>query len=265
MLDFKPYTRRILKILKGRRFLTVIGAIIGLFVLVNYILLPAYVRHGGTLTVPDVTGMPFDSARAILDEKGLQTIQAETRPDPENAVGNVINQNPGPGVVVKHGRRIYLTISGGETQVLVPSLRGRSTRDAKFALERFGLKLGGIGYATSSNFPENTIIEQSIAPESGVSRGTVVNITVSRGREMRQIEVPQLVGKSTTEAEKLLLAGHLKVGNISFQPSFDLLPNTVVDQFPRAGEMVNEGQPVDLFIVKAGKPTEEIQPPRGQH
>jgi beta-lactam-binding protein with PASTA domain len=53
----------------------------------------------------------------------------------------------------------------------------------------------------------------------------------------------------------------LKVGNITFQSSFDLLPNTVVDQFPRAGEMVNEDQAVDLFVVKAGKPAEEIQAP----
>ncbi len=265
MPDFRPYLQRVLRILKGKRFLTVVGGIIGLFVLMNYILLPAYVRHGGTLTVPDVTGVPFDTARAMIDGSGLQTIQAETRPDPDHPSGTVINQNPQAGAVVKHGRRVYLTISGGEAQVLVPSLRGRSTRDAKFALERYGLKLGGINYATSGNFPENTIIEQSIAAESRVSRGTVVNITVSRGQEMHQIQVPQLVGKSTTEAEKLLLSARLKVGNISFQPSFDLLPNTVVDQFPRSGEMVNEGQAVDLFIVKAGKPAEEIQAPKHPH
>ena len=71
--------------------------------------------------------------------------------------------------------------------------------------------------------------------------------------------------REETEAEKLLIGARLKVGNISFQPSFDLLPNTVVDQYPRAGEMVNGGQAVDLFIVKAGKPTEEIQAPKNEH
>jgi len=261
MLDLKPITQRILRLVKGRSFLTVVGTILGLFILFNYILLPAYVRHGGTLTVPDVSGMLFDSARTVLDGGGLQTIQAETRPDPDHPPGTVINQNPQGGAVVKHGRRVYLTISGGEAQVAVPSLRGRSTRDAKFALERFGLKLGGINYATSDRFPENTIMEQSISPDSRVSRGTVVSVTVSSGRELRQIEVPQLAGKSTTEAEKLLMNARLKVGNITFQSSFDLLPNTVVDQFPRAGEMVNEDQAVDLFVVKAGKPAEEIQAP----
>jgi serine/threonine-protein kinase len=264
MTDLEKVLQRIPRFLRSRTFLRVAGSLIGVFVLVNYILLPAYVRHGGTLAVPNVTGIPFDTARTMLDENGFQAIQAETRPDPDDPVGTVINQNPQAGALVKHGRRVYLTISGGEAQVSVPSLRGRSTRDAKFALERYGLKLGGISYAASSNFPENTIMEQSVSPESRVNRGAVVNVTVSRGRELQQIEVPQVVGKSTTEAEKLLLSARLKVGNITFQPSFDLLPNTVVDQFPRRGDMVNEGQAVDLFIVKAGKPTEEIQTPNHQ-
>jgi beta-lactam-binding protein with PASTA domain len=262
MVKFDKIVQRIPRFLTGRKFLIATGSIVGLFVLMNYIVLPAYVWHGGTLTVPNITGMPFDSARALLDDAGLQTVQSDTRPDPDYPLGTVINQNPQTGAVVKHGRRVYLTLSGGEAQVLVPSLRGRSTRDAKFALERYGLKLGGISFAASGDFPENTIIEQSISPEAKVNRGTVVNVTVSRGPENHQIEVPQLVGKSTTEAERLLLSAHLKVGNITFQSSFDLLPNTVVDQFPRAGEMVNEDQAVDLFIVKAGKPTEEIAVPK---
>lgn len=262
MPSFQSYQRRLFRFLKGKRFLTIVGIFVGLFILFNYILLPAYVRHGGTLSVPDVVGVKLEDAVTKIEEAGLQAVQADSRPDPERPMGTVINQNPGPGSVVKHGRRVYLTISGGEIQVAVPSLRGRSTRDAKFALERYGLKLGSITYASSRSFPENTIMEQSVQPDARVSKGTVVNITVSRGPEVKQIEVPQLVGKSTTEAEKLLMSARLKVGNITFQPSFDLLPNTVVDQFPRAGEMVNEGQAVDLFVVKAGKPAEEIQAPK---
>jgi beta-lactam-binding protein with PASTA domain len=52
------------------------------------------------------------------------------------------------------------------------------------------------------------------------------------------------------------------VGNITYQLSYELIPNTVVEQFPRAGETVTGGQKVDLFVVKVGRPTEEIQVPR---
>jgi len=65
--------------------------------------------------------------------------------------------------MVKHGRRVYLTLSGGEVMAIVPQLRGRSMRDAKFALERYGLQLGSISFEPSTLYPENTIVAQSFS------------------------------------------------------------------------------------------------------
>ncbi len=254
--------RFLLRVITGKKFLYTAGTIVGLFVLLNYIALPLYVHQGRTLNVPRVIGTPLSDAKRMLDSAGLQPIEAETRPDPTMAAGTVTNQNPLPEAVVKTGRRVYLTISGGEIQVSVPLLRGRSTREAKFALERYGLKLGGISYGISDTFPENTIMGQSVPPDTRVPRGTVVGVSVSKGRAQEQAQVPTLTGKSLTEAEKMLQAAGLKVGNITYQPSFDLLPNTVVDQFPRPGEPIGAGQNVDLFVVGTGKPSEEIQSPK---
>lgn len=134
-------------------------------------------------------------------------------------------------------------------------------RDAKFALERFGLKLGGVTFEPSSQYPENTIVAQSVPAESNIARGSRVAISVSSGSSGGGATVPNVVGRTATEAEKILAASGLSVGNITTQPSYELIPNTVVEQFPRAGESVLAGQKVDLFIVKGGKPTEEIQVP----
>jgi beta-lactam-binding protein with PASTA domain len=245
----------------GKNFLVTAGIIIGLFVLVNYIVLPLYVSHAGRVTVPPVVGMSRDSAVQVLELAGLRVVDAETRPDPTYPPGVVVQQNPLGEAVVKEGRRVYLTLSGGEVQVVVPSLRGRSLRDARFALERFGLKLGGVGYDTSDTFPENTIIAQSIQADAHVSRGTEVHITVSQGRSTSDIRVPLVIGKTLGEATKLIEEARLHVGTISYQQSFDLVPNTVVDQFPRPGETPAPGQGVDLFVVKTGRPNEEIEIP----
>ena len=253
--------RRLLAILTSKKLLYTIGTLIGLFFLFNSILLPLYVDHGDVLLVPKVTGMPADEAHRVLSGAGLQAVDAETHPDLQVPLGGVIIQNPAAGAKVKHGRRVYLTISGGDVYVTVPQLRGRSTRDAKFALERNGLRLGTVNYATSDAYPENTIVEQSAPAEGKIAKGSAVNITVSRGKMLEETTVPMLVGKTVTEAEKILVAAGLKVGNITYQLSFDLIPNTVVEQFPRAGDPVQQGQAVDLFVVKIGKPTEEIQTP----
>ena len=262
MVMIKRFLRRLFAFVTRKRFLFTVGTIAGLFILFNYILLPAYVNHGSTLYVPKVVGLSLEEARKALDSIGLQAVESDTRPDPLQPLGIVINQNPQPQAVVKLGRRIYLTMSGGEVLVTVPLLRGRSTRDARFALERYGLKLGTVTYSTSEAFPENTIMDQSVQADSKLPKGSTVGITVSRGKILQESTVPQLIGKTVTEAEKLLLEAGLKVGNITYQPSFDLLPNTVVQQYPRAGEPVPQGRAVDLFVVKVGKPTEEIQVPK---
>jgi beta-lactam-binding protein with PASTA domain len=246
-----------------RKLSIVAGAALGLFLLLNNVVLPFYVYHGGTQSVPSVSGLPIAEARAQLEGAGLQPVEADTRPDPDRPPGTVIYQNPVPQSLVKHGRRVYLTVSGGEAIVLVPQLRGRSMRDAKFALERNGLQLGSMNFEPSTLYPENTIVAQSLSADSRIARGARVNITVSSGGGSGTgMSVPNIVGKTVNEAEKILQAQGLNVGNITYQLSYELIPNTVVEQFPRAGETVTGGQKIDLFVVKVGRPTEEIQVPR---
>jgi beta-lactam-binding protein with PASTA domain len=246
-----------------RKLAIAAGAALAIFLLLNDVALPLYVSHGGTQSVPSVSGLPIADARAQLEAAGLQPVEADTRPDPDRPSGTVIYQNPAPPALVKHGRRVYLTVSGGEALVPVPQLRGRSMRDAKFALERNGLQLGSMNFEPSTLYPENTIVAQSLSAESRIGRGTRVNITVSSGGGSGTgISVPNIVGRTVNEAEKILQAQGLNVGNITYQLSYELIPNTVVEQFPRAGETVTGGQKVDLFVVKVGRPTEEIQVPR---
>lgn len=245
----------------ARRLLVAGGILIGLFVLVNYIVLPLYVNHAGRVTVPAVVGMQKEEAFKVIEDAGLRVVEAGTRPDPEHPLGVIVQQNPAGSVVVKEGRRIYLTVSGGEVQVLVPSLRGRSLRDARFALERNGLRLGGVGFDTSDTYPENTIIAQSVGADSRVSRGTTVNITVSKGRRLSASEVPLVIGRTLGEAESILDAAGLRIGVVTYQQSFDLVPNTVVDQYPRPGDILGAGQAIDLFVIKTGKPAEEFATP----
>jgi serine/threonine-protein kinase len=121
--------------------------------------------------------------------------------------------------------------------------------------------MGTVNYATSPTYPENTIIEQTVQANTKVSRGTLVSVTVSRGMMTDEIAVPEVLGKTITEAKTILTQKGLKLGNVTYHFSDNLLPNTVVDQFPRPGEPVQRGQAVDLFVVKEGKFKDESETP----
>lgn len=236
-------------------------AFMGVFVLFfvcNDFLLPWYVNRGGIINVPSVTGRNVEDALRLLDSLGLQGRQNESRPDNSEPLGTVIIQNPLAGEKVKRGRRVYLTVSGGEQQVTVPSVKGRSIRDARFALEREGLKLGTIDYQPSDTFPLNTVVDQSIPAGTSTSRERYVSLVVSQGTVSQRVAVPNVSGKLMSEAVKILKEAGLQLGNITYLNSPNLLPNTVIEQFPKSGELVSTGQAIDLFIVQGGEKRKEI-------
>jgi beta-lactam-binding protein with PASTA domain len=237
----------------ARKFFIGISLFFVLFVVCNDLILPWYVEHGSTVDVPDVVGLTLEDAVRRLDSLGLEGRQGDVRTDREHPAGIVVIQNPLAGHAVKKGRRVYLTVSGGEEAVIVPSVRGRTLRDATFLLERTGLRLGEVSHAPSEEYPVNTIIEQGYAPGAKARKDARVDVTVSLGPVDLSVAVPDLIGKTLSEAKKMIEGAGITIGNITYIPSPDLLPNTVIEQFPHAGELVEAKQAVDLVVVQGAE------------
>ncbi len=233
-----------------RIVLWTLGIIVAIVLLLDNVILPWYVNHGGTLAVPDVVGMQEADAIRVLDSLSLMPRRGEIRSDKDYPEGTVVAQNPAPPQVVKPNRRVYLTISGGEQLAVVPDLKGRSMRDTKFALDRAGLKLGGVKREISNEFPEGTIVSQDLAAGAKIKRGSYIGVTQSTGQSMDSLLVPSVIGKTLSDAQKILTQKGFKIGNISFQPNADLLPNTVIDQLPRMNDVVSYGKSIDLFVAQ---------------
>ncbi|MEW5799612.1 MAG: PASTA domain-containing protein [Bacteroidota bacterium] len=251
MKTAKDIILRILKSKLLRPLYWVLGIFFVLLFIVDSFVMPWYVNKGGTLVVPNIVGLKEERAKALLDSLHFEPKIGDVRPDNTYPEGYVVGQNPMPEQIVKTGRRVYITISGGEQQVVVPSLKGRTIRDSKFALDRVGLRQGGIQYQTSIEFPEGTIIVQDIPLGSKVKKGTYIGVTVSAGESIDSIYVPSLIGKTLGEAQKILKEKGLRLGNLVYQVNEDLLPNTIIDQLPRENEIVTTKKEVDLFVAQA--------------
>ena len=239
-----------------KKLLLLFGIFFVFAVIMDKIILPWYVSSPET-SVPSVVGLRTEKAMEVLIDSDLEPVISDTTYDEKHPLGTVILQNPGSGEIVKNGRRIYLFVSGGEPVVLVPSLRGKSLRDAKFALERIGLKLGYMEELPSGN-PKGVIFDQQFAEGTRIKKGESVGVSISSGVEADTgIVVPDLIGKSLAEAERTLADSLLKVGKINYQRSFSLLPNTVLDQYPSSGNRIKEGDAVDLFVTTSAEPLDE--------
>ncbi len=234
-----------------KRTLIIFGAILVLLLFLNFLLLPWWVSKV-EIKVPKVVGMNEYEAISLLEDHDLNPIISDTTFNESFPKGTIVLQRPEEGSTVKVGRRIYLFISGGEPTVLVPMLKGKYVRDAKFALERIGLILGMVEQVPSTN-PKNMIFDQEFVEGTPIKKGQTIGVSVSSGIETGEISVPDLIGKSLMEAGKVLADSLLKVGKLNYQISFSLLPNTIIDQYPSKGTMLNPGDAVDLFVTKSGE------------
>jgi beta-lactam-binding protein with PASTA domain len=233
-------------------FRKVVLVLVGLAIIIfifDTLIMPWYVSSPET-TVPKVVGMKDSEAIELLDNSGFKPLVSDTSYVLKVPKGEVFLQKPEAGKIVKEGRTVYLFVSGGDKVVSVPKLIGKSILDAKFALERLGLKLGRVERVASSQ-PEDMIFDQQYAEGTSLKQGGVVGVTVSAGRGGGgSVIVPDLIGKTLSDARKILADSSLIVGKINYQPSSTLLPNTILDQYPSSGNKANPGDAVDIFVTK---------------
>jgi eukaryotic-like serine/threonine-protein kinase len=242
----------IMKMLKNnswKKLLFIFGGFFLFLIVIDYIILPIYVS-GRELKVPDVVGKQKDEAKKILEDSGLTPIFQTTRFDPKYPKDHVVFQKPLPSSIVKTNRRIYLTISGGDQLIKVPSLIGKTIRDAQVSLERLGFSIGKID-SVESEFPVNTIVEQQYFEGRELAQGTSINIKVSIGPQIGMIRVPNLITKSLGEAENILKSNNLKIGYKTYIHAPSLLPNTIMSQDPSEGTLLKIGDSVNVEVSQS--------------
>ena len=243
-----------------KKLLIALGIFVVLILVFDFILLPLYVS-GSEINVPNVVGMTTEEAFKTLEDADFNPSIADTSFGVSLPPDRIFLQKPESGKLVKEGRTVYLFVSGGEQVISVPLLKGKSVRDARLSLERIGLKLGSIEEVASTH-PNDMVFDQQFSEGTNLRKGQSVGISVSIGKGDGEIEVPDLIGKSLTEARKILSDSTLIVGKVNYQISSTLLPNTVLDQYPAPGNKLNSGNTVDLFITKEGTIQERAEFPQ---
>lgn len=229
--------------------LSIFAAIFVVLIFFDWLVLPWYVS-APEIEMPNLINKHKVEAINILKSKNLNPIEQGPKFDENVPKDRIIYHRPRAGTIIKEGRRVYLFVSGGEPLLKSPILVGKTFRDAKITIERLGLVLGNVENVRSE-FAANTVIEQDPKEDSNIEKGTTINLKVSVGPRVGMIRVPNIYGKSLTEAGQILRSNSLKVGRVNYQVSPNLVPNTVIDQIPSEGKLLSVGDSVDVWVTKA--------------
>ena len=200
--------------------------------------------------VPDVKNMTVVEAQRLLEEKDFKVELEEKYGDPAKyKPGTVMDQSPQAGEKRKEGSLIILTISRGAELKNVPDVKGMSLEKATRTLSDIGFKVGKVTRKFVDGERIGTVLEQSPKGTDKAPKGSEIALVVNEGN----IQVPDLIGKTLQDAQNLLKAQGLTLGDVHKVQDASHKPNTIVATNPNAGVKLGKGDPVSINIAQGGK------------
>lgn len=196
------------------------------------------------VTVPKVEGMTKDDAIKALNEVGLG-YRAVVQNSDRVSEGTVISQGTAAGKKVAKNTQIIITVSGGKEvkNITVPSVTGKTESEARTALEADGFVVD-VDYQYSSTVENGKVIKAS--PSGSVAQGSTITITVSRGKEIKNVTMANLIGKTESEAKQWIDSNGLKY-SVKYTTTSGTYGNVVSCDYSE-GTSVPEGTTVTITV-----------------
>lgn len=195
------------------------------------------------VTVPDVLGIQYDSAKSRLEGKGFKV---EKKPEAsEQTPGVVTAQDPEGQSEAAKGATITLTVATEKPKTEVPDVTNKDFEAAQKQLTDLGFQV--TRNDEESDQPANTVLRQDPAGGTQVENGSTITLAVAKAAE--KLQVPNLGNQKLKDAKKTLTDMGLSVGNITGPQDDDA---TVMVSDPAAGTEVDKGTAVNLTTLPGG-------------
>jgi serine/threonine-protein kinase len=202
------------------------------------------------IDVPDVHNLPLDQAKQRLRSNGLQSGDEVQQDSTTIARGYVIRTKPAAGQPQNPDDPVTIVISSG---IKMPDLTNMRRDQAQAALTKLGLGVQWQEQDPAPGQPENTVIGQNPPPGQPVSRGTPVQVTVTKGQcqwwnpfckdnDGGQGPVPQVTGQPIQQARQILRQNGFQV-NVSKGHGGDI----VTGQNPPPGTPQPHGATITIW------------------
>ncbi|MFZ3130563.1 MAG: PASTA domain-containing protein, partial [Desulfosporosinus sp.] len=236
---------------KRRRW--IVGGLVLIFLLLSLaggLALQSFLAVGST-KVPDVVGKTVPDAGVYMKQAKLSldpNVTFEFSDTTEK--DHIIEQEPKAETSVKIGRAVKLVVSKGLEMAKFPDVTtGQMSKENALNLIN---NLGFIGKQTfdtkpSDTVPKGFVIAQDPAPNATWAKSGSIKLTISDGALQQTIYMPNVIGKTSTEAKKVLEDNKLVV-HIENEDSTTFPGDVVMRTTPKPGDSVQQGTEVTMFI-----------------
>ena len=210
-----------------------------------------------TVKVPDIVGLTEEEATKELKAKSLG-IKVDSREDSEKyEAGTVSEQKTKAGTKVKKNSTVHVIVSSALVgkEITVPDVTGMSEDEAQAKLDEAGFKVTS-DFQYDDSVAEGNVISTTPAANSKAAKDTEVKMIVSKGAQKKT--VPDVRGKSESEARSAIQSAGLKVGSTSTQHDDSVAKGSVISQSVTPGKKVSAGTTINL-VLSSGTDKVNIQ------
>lgn len=211
--------------------------------------------------VPDLSGMSFEDAEALLKEKNLSVSINGMNYSESIEKNRILSQNPGNGEKITAEETVYVIMSGGNEEIMMPDLAGMVYEEAAslIAAQNLSLNEDGVTEEYSDLVEKGRVISQNVAAEERIGVKTEITLTVSLGslsEETAVLAVPDLTGMTKEEALDCLKQLKEKegftfaLGDVGQEYSAEVEKNRIISQSIDPGRQIRTNETISIVISK---------------
>lgn len=210
------------------------------------------------IEVPQLVGETQAVANEMCEKKNL-VMKVVSQKQSDKPVGTVLEQSIKAGEKVKKQTVIEVVICSGAEEVEVPAVSGNTQDEAWKILKDKGFTDYEVQMEYSDEYDNGEVIKTTPAAGETTTVDTKIVLVVSKGAE--KAEVPNLVGRTVSEAQKALSDKGLTDGGSTEEYSNTVAEGKIISQNVKAGKKVDGGTSVSYVVSKGKKPAETVAVP----
>ena len=224
----------------------------GILYFVISILNPFSTGESNALKAPDLVGKFYEDVVKDEEYSSFNIVEKQSVYDEKYTAGTIIEQTPEKGKTIEEGDTIEVVVSKGAKSETLSNLVGMEYRQAEIELEKLGIPFRE-EWEYSDKYSQNEIISMTPPAGTEISEDITVVLTISKGKEIKNVKTPNVKGESESSARKILESAGLKVGNVTRVDSTEPDGTVLFQSIPAESE-VQEGTSVDLQVSRYVEP-----------
>ena len=223
----------------------VIGAIVGILVYNNS---KKLAEENKEIEVPNLVGRVYDEVVEEYSKQGIEIIKDKVEYSSEQPEGSVISQTPEKGTKTKD-KKIKVVVSKGQKMVEVPDVTGKDIKVATYELEdTLGFKIERED-VVSEKVASGIIISQDAKKGETLPYGSTIKLQVSKGDGKETVVVPNVLGKTESDAKSALEALGLTV-SVKYSEDKTKSNGVVIAQSYPQNQTLKQGTLVEITVNK---------------